>query len=265
MHFELLSLQGLTLKQGRRIFGPFDICVEPGERLAILGPSGAGKSTLLKGMAGELPAQGGDITLKSQALACWPLSDLSQQRAVLPQSHHVAFGLPAALVIGLGRVARVNDPALSRIVNGAAELACASHLLGRQVDTLSGGERARIQLARVFAQLWDVEDGLVLVDEPLAALDPGLQLQLLDAIGQFAAARNHAVVAVLHDVNHALQAFSRLLLVRDGRQIDTLPSDASALPALESLYGVTFAQGVSSQGELIVAPVKSPAPVCQVA
>ena len=258
MDTALLSLQSVQLKQGQRSFGPFDIQIRPGERVAILGPSGAGKSTLLKGMAGELPARSGRAELKSRALVDWSLSALSQHRAVLPQSHEVAFGLPAELVIGLGRVARLCDPALQRIVREAAELACASHLLRRQIDTLSGGERARVQLARVFAQLWDVEGGLVLVDEPLAALDPGLQLQLLEAIDQFADVRGHAVVAVLHDVNHALQAFERLILVRDGQQLEVLASDAQALPVLEKLYGVTFAQAVSSQGDLIVAPVKCP-------
>jgi len=254
MSAAFLTMEQASLQQGPREFGPFSMGIGVGERVAILGPSGAGKSTLLKLMARELKQASGQIRLQQRHLHHWSLAELSQRRAVLPQSHEVAFGLPSELVISLGRVSRVHDPELDRIVAQAAELACAHHLLGRCMDTLSGGEKARVQMARVFAQLWDVEGGLVLVDEPLAALDPGLQLQLLDAMQAFARGRQHAVVAVLHDVNHALQGFDRLLLVKEGALVGDLRSDVHALPHLEALYGVDFARAEGPDGGVIVAP-----------
>ena len=191
----LLELSFATTQLGQQYFGPFNLQVAPGERVAILGPSGAGKSTLLKLMARELPARAGQVVFAGRPLAQWPLAELALRRAVLPQGSNVAFGLPCELVIGLGRVARLHDPQLGRIVQQAAALAHAEHLLGRRLDTLSGGEQARVQLARIFAQMWDVQNGLILVDEPLAALDPGLRFDLLDSLRQFCAARGGRVVS----------------------------------------------------------------------
>ena len=253
----LLELSFATTQLGQQYFGPFNVRVAPGERIAILGPSGAGKSTLLKLMARELQPQAGQVAFAGRPLVQWPLADLARRRAVLPQASSVAFGLQCALVIGLGRVARLVDPQLEQIVQDAAALAHAAHLLGRRLDTLSGGEQARVQLARLFAQMWDVQDGLILVDEPLAALDPGLQFDLLDSLQQFCAARGHAVVAILHDINHALLDFDRLLLVRSGQLVADIASDAGAVPALAALYGIALTMATNSDGDVCVIPARS--------
>jgi len=254
----LLDVDAASFQLRGRTFGPFTFAVDAGERLAVLGPSGAGKSTLLKLLARERLPSGGEVWLRQRRLNEWSLADLSRQRAVLPQSHEVAFGLPTDLVIGLGRVACVHDPDLAHTVRRAAQQACAGHLLGRAFDTLSGGEKARVQLARVFAQLWDVEQALLLVDEPLAALDPGLQLELMEAIHGFAAERGHAVLAVLHDINHALQGFERLLLVKEGALVGDLPSAGTVVAPLEALYGIALQRAVSDCGAVILTPARMP-------
>ncbi|MDT7849139.1 ATP-binding cassette domain-containing protein [Methylophilus sp. VKM B-3414] len=256
----LLKLQAVTLKLGGHVFGPFSMTVQPGERIAVLGPSGAGKSTLLKLLAGEHVPSGGQVRLRERCLTTWSLVDLSRQRAILPQSHEVAFGLPVELVIGLGRVARMVDPDLNVIVRQAAELACARHLLPRRFDTLSGGEKARVHLARVFAQLWDIEQGLLLVDEPMAALDPGLQWQLMAAMDQFARQRGHAIFAILHDINQALQGFDRLVLIKDGRLIGDYPRRQIVLSTLAELYEVNLVSAVTEQGQTLVAPERLTVP-----
>lgn len=235
---ELLRLRGAVARVPGRSFGPFDLALAAGERVAILGPSGAGKSTLLRLMAGERAVHGGQALFESQPLAEWSAQRLAQRRAVLPQSHAVAFGMPVELVVALGRIAREPDLHQAQTVACALQAACAGHLVGRRFDTLSGGEQARVQLARVLAQLWDVRDGLLLVDEPLAALDPGLQFELMDALCAFARTRGHALVAVLHDLNQALASFDRLWLVQDGRLVDDLPAARSALAPLERLFGI---------------------------
>lgn len=249
----------LTRLPGHRV-GPFNLQVAPGERIAILGPSGAGKSTLLRLMAGERAPHEGVVLLDGRALSRgphgWPLPALARRRAVLPQSHTVAFGLPVELVVALGRVAREPDPEQPRMVSAALQLAHAAHLVGRRFDTLSGGEQARVQLARVFAQLWDEHEALVLVDEPLAALDPGLQFELMDALQQFARERSHALVAVLHDINQALAGFDRLWLLQHGRLIADLPSGRAAVTHLEALYGIALRCVEDTDGALAVVPTR---------
>ena len=234
---------------------PFTLHVSSGERLAILGPSGAGKSTLLRLMALDFVPAMGEVIFKGRGRKGWTVAELSHHRAVMPQNCSVAFGLDVHLVIALGRVARAFDPSLSDIVVAAARLARADHLLSRRCDTLSGGEYARVHLARVFAQLWDVTEGLILVDEPLAALDLGLQDSILQALDRFAIDRQHAVVAVLHDVNHALRAFDRLLLVKEGQLFADLASNQQAVPFFESLYGLKLECLRTADNAFVVSPV----------
>jgi iron complex transport system ATP-binding protein len=175
---------------------------------------------------------------------------------VLPQVHGVAFGLPVELVAALGRMAREPDPDQGRIVAAALRWASVAHLAGRRFDTLSGGEQARVQLARVFAQLWDEREALLLVDEPLAALDPGLQFELMDALQAFCRERAHALAAVVHDVNHALSSFDRRWLLRQGQLVADLPSSRAAIEPLEALYGIGLHCVEDGGGTLAVIPVR---------
>ena len=252
----LLNLDTARLRLGRLgglELGPFSLRLQAGERVAILGPSGAGKSSLLRAIARELGLHSGSIQLDGRPLQDWQPAALAQRRAVLPQTSGVAFGLPVELVVALGRVARERDPQQQRIVSAALQQARAGHLAGRRFDSLSGGEQARVQLARVFAQAWDVEAGLLLVDEPLAALDPGLALELMAAMQDFAAARGHALLAVLHDINMALNHFERLWLLQEGRVLADCDAVPAALPLLEQLYGVRLRLLRDAEGMAVVA------------
>jgi iron complex transport system ATP-binding protein len=234
----LCHLQALQVTLGENAFGPFSFAITSGERVAILGPSGAGKTTLLKLISGELRPHFGSYKLKGAAIQIWSLRALSRARVVLPQSNEVAFSLMANLVIGLGRIAITGDLKRDAIVRDAARLSSCEHLLHRSFDTLSGGEKARIHLARVFAQLWDEQNSLILVDEPLASLDPGLQIELLESMKRYADARNHAIVAILHDINQAMHHFDRLILVKDGKMVGDHTSGVTAIPDLADLYQI---------------------------
>lgn len=246
----LLRLDDVLLRRHGQQFGPFNLGVMAGERVALLGPSGAGKSTLLKLMSGELAPSEGQVRLHGHPLAELDARARARRRAVLPQSHQVAFGLPVELVVSLGRWSHEAD---TRWVRQALAWASASHLHGRRFDQLSGGEQARVQLARVLAQLADVEAGLLLVDEPLASLDPGLQLELLDTLTRFCRERGHAFVAVLHDLQQALNGFERLVLVRAGRVQADVPAGTAALPALESLFGLRLTALPTADGSWALA------------
>ena len=234
----LCQLQALEITLGENAFGPFSFTIAPGERIAMLGPSGAGKTTLLKLISGDLRSHAGFYECKGAPIQAWSLRSLSRARAVLPQSSEVAFGLMAHLVIGLGRIAIVGDFKRDETVRQAARLSSCEHLLHRSFDTLSGGEKARIHLARVFAQLWDEQNSLILVDEPLASLDPGLQIELLERMKQYADARNHAIVAILHDINQAMHHFDRLILVKEGKIVVDHAAGMGAMSDLAALYQI---------------------------
>jgi iron complex transport system ATP-binding protein len=250
-----LQLHRTCLQLGQQVFGPFDFTVKAGERVAILGKSGAGKSTIVRLIAREHRIKSGLILMNGSSMDQYLASQLSRIRGVLPQNTQIAFELMTNLVIELGRVSAPCKVNQETIVTQAAQMACAEHLLGRAFNTLSGGEQARIHLARVFAQLWDVGDGLILVDEPVAALDPGLQHQLLDRIDRFARERNHAVLAVLHDINHAMD-FDRLLLVEHGRIVQDCAADHHAQKDLERLYGIRLEHLHDSQGGSVLVQVR---------
>ena len=240
----LMSLKDVSLKktgfQARQnTLGPFSIDIRDGERIAILGPSGAGKSTLLQIMTG-LHEHTGQLEFLSKPIKRWGVHELACRRAFLPQQHEAAFNLSVELIISLGRVAREHDPKLVQIIKESARAARAEHLLERSYQSLSGGEKARVHLARVFAQLWDQHNGILLIDEPLTALDPGLQIELLSSILSFCQDRSHTLVAILHDIQQAIEHFERLILIKDGRIVADLPSQPPPKAELELLYGMTL-------------------------
>jgi iron complex transport system ATP-binding protein len=230
----ILSLKDVSPKYSnaqasRNTLGPFSIDIKSNERIAILGPSGAGKSTLLQIMSGLRDCTG-SMNFLSKPLSQMSVQELSFKRAFLPQQHETAFNLSSELIISLGRVAREHDPELIQIIKESARVARVEHLLGRAYQTLSGGEKARVHLARIFAQLWDQHKGILLIDEPLVGLDPGLQILI------FCHKRSLTVIAILHDIQQAIEHFERLILIKDGKIFADLPSHPAPQRELELLY-----------------------------
>ncbi|MEO0047135.1 MAG: hypothetical protein RLZZ410_94 [Pseudomonadota bacterium] len=216
------------------------LSIHKGERIAIMGPSGSGKSSLLKLLARDLYPNQGSIYFHGADLSKWSARELSQHRAVLPQCVAMNLDLSVNLIVNLGRVSRIDQTHTNSITEQCLRLSNASHLTHVSYQVLSGGEQARVQMARVFAQLWDVKDGLLLLDEPFAALDPYLQITLLKNLDQFATERGITVMAVLHDVNQALQFFDRGLFVKNGHLLlDASLTDISK-EAFEELYENQF-------------------------
>jgi iron complex transport system ATP-binding protein len=237
--YKNVSLENNNAHTRTNTLGPFSVDIKSNQRIAILGPSGAGKSTLLQIMSG-LHEYFGDIQFLSKPIKRWGVHELACRRAFLPQQHETAFNLSVELIISLGRVAREHDPKLVQIIKESARAARVEHLLERSYQSLSGGEKARVHLARVFAQLWDQHNGIMLIDEPLTALDPGLQIELLSSILSFCQDRSHTLVAILHDIQQAIEHFERLILIKDGKIVADLPSESSPKAELELLYGMTL-------------------------
>ena len=205
---------------GRPLLRQATLEVAPGQVHAILGPNGAGKSTLLKLLAGELCPARGTVTLDQRTLAAWDLGALARRRAVLPQDEQLGFGFLVEEVVALGRLpCPRHAPAREEtLLREALEAAGVTALWGRRYTGLSGGERRRVQLARVLAQVWEpVPEGprYLLLDEPTASLDLAHQHACLAAARRFAADGN-GVAVVLHDPNLALAYADLVTLLRDG-------------------------------------------------
>ncbi|NMO14828.1 heme ABC transporter ATP-binding protein [Pyxidicoccus fallax] len=221
-----LSANGVEVWRGRgRTLGPVDLVLQPGEVLAVVGPNGAGKSTLLSALAGELRLGAGDVLLEGLPLDRWQPRERARRLAVLPQESSLGFSFTALEVALLGRsphARRRESGADLEAAYVALEATDTRHLASRPYPTLSGGEKQRVQLARVLAQLSaPLEQGhrYLLLDEPTASLDLAHQHLILEAAGRFAR-EGGAVLAVLHDLNLAARHAHRLALLAGGRVVE---------------------------------------------
>ena len=238
-----------------------DVALQPGRLTAILGPNGAGKSTLLSLLSGQSRPLGGQVRLGGQALGHYSAAQLALVRAVMPQENTVAFDFSVHEVVEWGRFAHRSQPSVREgaIALQALQAAGAAHLAERNINTLSGGERARVHLARALAQLWEPRpDGAarwLLLDEPTAALDLSHQHQAMALLRLWAEEQGVGVVTVLHDLNLALRYAHDVLLLEGGRchfgpVADTLCQDTiarvwqvdcTAVPAQDGVLQYLFA------------------------
>ncbi|WP_277371630.1 heme ABC transporter ATP-binding protein [Rhodococcus rhodochrous] len=234
---------GVRLRRGEReILHGIDFEVRTGEVVALVGPNGAGKSTLLAALSGDHPISGGTVEIEGRPLERWSSIALARRRAVLPQQHTVGFPFTARQVVRMGRAAWTRTPRQDhddRIVAEAFATCDVTHLADRPFPALSGGERARVALARVLAQ--DTET--LLLDEPTAALDLGHQ----EAVMQVVRARaddGHAVVVVLHDLGLAAAYADRVCVLEQGRIVaDGAPGDVLTEELLGRVYQYPVAIG----------------------
>ncbi len=219
----MLSAVNISVRIGaNKILQHVDMEVRPGEIVALLGENGAGKSTLLKVLAGDLRPDSGVVRMNGRPLYLWPMRDRARIRAVLPQDHPLPVGFSAAETALFGRYPHTDaypGPGDEQIARAALAITGAEHLADRSITTLSGGERARVLLAKTFAQIWTSWQGesrYLLLDEPTASLDPAQQHHILKAIRDFSRNEAVGVCAVLHDLNLASQYADRLVLIKDG-------------------------------------------------
>ncbi|MFD7320964.1 heme ABC transporter ATP-binding protein [Streptomyces sp. NPDC059875] len=200
---------------GREVLRGVDTAVRAGEVLALVGPNGAGKSTLLAALAADLAPYGGEVRICGRPAAGWSAPELALRRAVLPQAAALAFPFPVAEVVRMGRAPWAGTGREEEDEAAVAEAMAATEVAAfaaRPFSALSGGERARVALARVLAQ----RTPLLLLDEPTAALDLRHQELVLRVCRERAAA-GVAVVVVLHDLGLAAAHADRVGVLHDGR------------------------------------------------
>ena len=223
-----------------------------GELTAIIGPNGAGKSTLLRALAGLLQPMQGQVLLDDVSLDKSNRQILARRVGYLPQQRIVHWPLTVERTVALGRMPHsASIEANMRAVEGAMTDMDVAQFRNRPVTELSGGELARVLLARVLAQ----DTAILLADEPAAGLDPAHQLALLDQFAKLAKTGRTVAVA-MHDLSLAARYCQRIILLKDGQVLaDGNPGAVLTVPLLKSAFNID-ARIATIDGLPIVLPVR---------
>jgi iron complex transport system ATP-binding protein len=235
-----IETRGLAVElKGRPVLSGVDFAAQPAEVTAIIGPNGAGKSTLLRALAGLLAPVAGAVLADARPLHDWDRQALARALAYLPQERTVHWALSARAVVALGRLpyrpmGAGESEADARAVGAALSAMDVAHLADRPVLEMSGGERARVLVARALAQ----DPRVLLADEPTAGLDPAHQIALFRHFIELAAAGRTVVVA-LHDLSLAARFCHRIVLMQAGRAVTAgTPEDVLRIEHLAAVYGI---------------------------
>jgi iron complex transport system ATP-binding protein len=217
---------------------PTDLAIVPGEFVAVIGPNGAGKTTTLKLMAGLLAANAGRVTITGQPVESMTAAQRATQIALVPQREETPVGFTVREVVALGRYARLHwlrGPGAEDLamIEKSMAMARVDALSERSIESLSAGERQRVTIARALSQ----QANLLLLDEPVANLDPGHASTILELLRRHVEASNSSVVCALHDVNQAARYATRVLVIDEGRILaDGKPETILTAAMLSKLY-----------------------------
>jgi len=237
----LLSLDRLTVKRGDcPVVDAATLTVGPGELVGLIGPNGAGKTSLMRGALGMLPHSGISSLTRMQPLA------RARHAAWLPQARDIAWPIAVETLVMLGRTPHLaaGQRPSDRDRAAVAQALATMDLTGfeaRPATELSGGEQARVLIARALAQ----DTPLILADEPIAGLDPGHQIATMAAFAGLARG-GKAVVVSLHDLGLAARHCTRLILMHKGRiHADGVPETVLTQDNLAQVFGISahLAQG----------------------
>ena len=242
-----LHTRGLSVSlEQRAVLRDISTRFASGKLTGIVGPNGAGKSTLVRAMLSLIPYQGG-VEIDGEDARHLARAELARRVAYYPQGQTLHWPLSVSRLVELGRLPHLGP--MSRIsdsdgaaIERAMMRANVIELRERVATELSGGERARVLLARALA----VEAPALIADEPLASLDPGHQIDVMDLL-KAEAQSGGLVIAVLHDLTMAARYCDRLLLLNEGRLVaDGTPAEVLTSENLASVYGIAAEVSLSS-------------------
>jgi len=241
----MLRVDDLVCRIGHRlIVDHISTEFAPGLVHVIVGPNGSGKSTFLKVFSGELKPEGGTVWYDDMSVIHTDKAGLARRRAVMSQLPELSFPLSVDEIVMMGRYPHFSfRPSLAdaAICREAMERVSITDLSGRDYLTLSGGERQRVQFARALAQIWEppaTGSRFLFLDEPVSSLDIHYQHHFLQLIRSLLDEKI-VVIAVLHDLNLALQYADRMLFMKEGRIAAAGPVPGIVQPGLiEEVFGI---------------------------
>lgn len=252
----LLRVENLSVtRQKRTVLSNVSFNVKQGEFIGLIGPNGAGKSTLLRAILAQLPYQG-KAEINGQDSAQISSSERAQLLSYIAQDREIGWNVSVETLVRLGRLARLPRFAGvsaqdQQLVNDAMAALQVQHLRDKPARQLSGGEQARVLIARALAQ----DAPVMLADEPVAGLDPAHQLGLMQSFRDLAA-QGKSIICTLHDLGLAARWCSRLILLKEGRLIaDGAPANILTAEMIRDLYGVEVYRAATPDG-LIIQPTE---------
>ncbi len=225
-------------KKPRIVAGGLNVTLRQGELVCLLGPNGAGKSTLLRTMAGLQPPLHGRISLHGDDLTRLTPAQIARRLSIVLTERVDAGAMTVYGLVALGRHPYTNWAGQLRgedevVVRWALTAVGAADLAGRQVNTLSDGERQKVMIARALAQ----EPALILLDEPTAYLDLPRRVEIMRILRQLARQEGRAILLSTHDLELALRLADQLwLMAADGSLQTGMPEDL----VLSGAFGRTF-------------------------
>lgn len=235
-----LSIRNLSVELTRQpVLHDVSADLTGGQLVGIVGPNGAGKSTLVRALLGLIDRTAGSIVLDGQPVDKMAARERARRIAYLPQQESVHWPVTVERLVLTGRLpylaplSRPGERDRAAVMRALDRVGIAA-FRHRAVNELSGGELARVMLARALA----VEADLLVTDEPLASLDPAHQFDVM-ALLREEAASGCLVLAILHDLNHALRECDRLLLLHKGKLCgDGCPADVLSPARMADVYGI---------------------------
>ena len=249
-----LEVSNVTIRiRDHKIVDDLSMTLDQGELVGLIGPNGAGKSTLLRSIVRAGSRCDGRFVVDEKPLEEMSALERARSLAYLPQERHVEWQLPARAVVMLGRFPYRQGfgppaPECEAAVDRALDAVDAAAFAHRNVTSLSGGERARVLLARALA----VEAPLLMADEPIAELDPYHQIHVMEILKN-KTNDGCGVLAVLHDLTLAARFMDRLVLIDRGRVVaEGRPHQVLSEANLGNVYRISALQDSTPSGPFVL-------------
>lgn len=258
----MINLQNISVTRGEKnIIHDLSLSIDSGKLTILMGPNGAGKSTLLEVFSGQIIPDRGTIIWEGESFQKWAPVKLAQRRTVMSQKVNLSFPIQIEQLVDMGCYAAYQETKQEErgaIVEYALNKVGLRSFIGRDYNTLSGGEQQRVLMAKCIAQLechyWRPQPQYLFLDEATAGLDVKQKNHLFKLVKEIIARRGIGVLAIVHDLQLAAQYADEIILMKDGEIIAEGPKSSTLSPqklvatfGMEEAYFAPFIHATRKQ------------------